>query len=92
VLNYFPGGKGDLPPALVTLSDETVQVAAFKKAEDDNDYILRLFNPTGEPRSTEVTLPMLGMKKEITLSKYEIKTFKMNRMMKTSMEVDLLER
>jgi alpha-mannosidase len=58
----------------VTLSDDVVQLAAFKRAEDDSGYVLRLFEPTGAPRETEVALPPLGIRTHVSLRGYELIT------------------
>jgi alpha-mannosidase len=92
VLHYFPSGEGKLPQPFMTLSDPVVQIGACKKAEDDADYIVRLFNPTAEKRDTVFSMPTLGLQETLSLGRYEIKTLKINTETLTSQEVDLLER
>ncbi|MBC7959341.1 MAG: alpha-mannosidase [Vallitaleaceae bacterium] len=91
-LSFFPSGAGIMPKSLVVLSDEVVLMTAFKKAEASEDYIIRLFEPTGKERSTVIEFPVIGLKQLIKFGKFEIKSFKLNIEKKTLVEVDLLER
>jgi len=54
--------------------------------------IIRLFDPTGKPRTTVLQLPALGLKKKITLNGFEIKTLRINPKSKSVRETDLLEK
>ena len=58
--NIFPGGTGQERQSLLTLSDARIKVAAVKKAEDGNGYIVRVFNPENETIETHVSMPLLG--------------------------------
>jgi alpha-mannosidase len=84
-------GPGKARPA-VTLSDEAVELAALKLAEDDDRLILRLFEPTGTGCSTRVAIPPLEMAFEVSLGAFEIKTLAIDPKTKTIAETDLLER
>ncbi|SDN93164.1 alpha-mannosidase [Paenibacillus sp. yr247] len=77
-LTYFPSGAGELPKPLITLNDDVVQMTAFKKAEASEDYIIRLFEPTGQPRSTVIHLPALGIEQQVELGKFEMKTLRLD--------------
>ena len=77
-LSFFPSGEGKLLSSFLTLSDEVVQLSAFKKAEEADDYILRLYEPTGTPRKTVVEIPALALKKEVTLVGFEFKTYRLD--------------
>ena len=90
-LSFFPSGAGDPPRPAVRLSDAVVQMTAFKKAEQSEDYIIRVFEPTGEPRSTTLEVVPLDMRQEIRLSGFEIKTFRVDPVTRSFREVDLLE-
>jgi len=87
-----PGGTGTKPRAAVTLSDEAVELAAMKLAEDDDRLILRLFEPTGDPRTTTVAIPPLDMTFDVALGGFEIKTLAIDLETKAVAETDLLER
>ena len=90
-LSFFPSGAGDPPRPAVQLSDGVVQMTAFKKAEKSEDYIIRVFEPTGAPRSTTLEVVPLNMRQEIQLSGFEIKTFRVDPVSRSFTEVDLLE-
>ncbi|MEI6132083.1 MAG: glycoside hydrolase family 38 C-terminal domain-containing protein [Bacillota bacterium] len=92
VLSFFPSGNGVKPEPFVFLNDEVVQMTCFKKAEGTEDYIIRLFEPTGAPRSTVLDIPSLGIKEKIELGKFEVKTLKLNSSKKSLEEVNMLEK
>ena len=90
-LSFFPEGRTGSPASFITLSDAVVQVTAIKKAESGDDLIIRLFEPTGQPRTTVVSLPFASMEKEITLQGFEISTWRVDVQNHTWREVNLVE-
>ena len=90
-LAYWPPGGGELPAAGPTVSGEAVQVAAFKRAEDGGDLIVRLFEPTGRRRRTTLSLDCAGVKTQVRMGPFEIKTLRVNRRTGRVRQVDLLE-
>ena len=90
-LSFNPPGQGTAPKPLVFLSDEAVQVTAFKKAERGNAYVVRLFEPTGIPRTTTLSIPLLDFEMEVTLNGFEILTLLVNPKTGGVREVDLME-
>jgi alpha-mannosidase len=91
ILSCSPPGIGKNTHPGIWLDDRVVQVTAIKKAEDRNGLILRLFEPTGEPRSTRVTIPGRSLSFEIDLEAFEIKTLEVDLDTDEIFEVDLLE-
>ena len=91
-LSFFPPGLGNKAKPLATLSDAVVQITAIKRAESNNDLIIRLFEPTGNARSTTLSLPALGEKIKVDLAGFEIKTLRINPKTKKVREVNLLEK
>lgn len=95
-LSFFPTGcdktKENTIKPFAALSDGVITLAVFKKAEKSDDSVIRLFNPTRDPRKTTLTLPAIDFKEEFTLGSYEIKTISMNLKTKKVKEVDLMER
>lgn len=91
VLSFFPSGAGELPLSSLHLSDPTVLVTAFKRAERSSDYIVRLFEPTGKNAVTTLTLPTLGIQQEICLKPFEIVTLRLDPAKKEFVETDLME-
>ena len=91
VLPYFPPGCGRKSRPFVVLGDPVIQLAAAKRAERGADLVLRLFEPTGRPRTTTVTLPFAGAETRVSLGGFEIKTLAFNPRTKKFRELDLLE-
>ena len=91
VLSYFPPGTGRRPLLGPVLSDDVVQIAALKKAEDGRKLVIRLFEPTGRPRKTTLSLPFAGAKTRLRLNGFEIKTLLFDMKTKIFREADLLE-
>lgn len=92
VLSFYPSGTGTSPKPLAVLSDEAVQMTAFKKAEDGKGYVMRVFNTTGQNRETTIEIPAIGINNRVRLGPFEIKTFRVDADDKKLTEVDLLER
>jgi alpha-mannosidase len=91
-LSVCPSGAGRKPRPAVTLSDEAVELAAMKLAEEGDRLILRLFEPTGTRRSTRVAIPPLDVAFDVTLGAFEVKTLAIDLKTKAVAETDLLER
>jgi alpha-mannosidase len=92
VLSFFPSGAGETPPNAAELSDDALQITAFKQSEDGEDYILRLFEPTGQDRTAQLSIPVLNTQEEVRLQAFEIKSYRINAKNGNMQECDLLER
>jgi alpha-mannosidase len=90
-LCHWPAGTDELPPNGPRLGDRTVQLTAFKRAEDGGDLIVRLFEPTGQQRKTTLVIPAWGTEIRIQMDPYEIKTLRLNLQTRSHREVSLLE-
>lgn len=90
-LSFFPNGEGKLTGSFLSLSDPVVQVCAVKKAEEGDCLIIRLFEPTGYPRRTTVSLPFADMHMDVELGKFEILTLKVDWKSKSWHRVSPLE-
>ena len=91
VLSFFPSGVGRVPENALTLSDPTVLLTAFKRAEYSDDYIIRIFEPMGVDSATTIAIPSLGIKQDIEIGKFEIKTLRLNVASKVITEAKLME-
>jgi alpha-mannosidase len=90
-LAFWPSGDGKLPAAGPALNDRAVQVTAFKRAEGGDDLIVRLFEPTGRGRKTTFSLACCGVKSQVEMGPFELKTLRIDRQAGRMDEVDLLE-
>ena len=77
-LSFFPSGSGKKTKPFAILSDDVIQIAAIKQAENNNDFIIRLFEPTGRKRKTVLSMPAIGKNIQLTLAGFEIKTIRIN--------------
>ncbi len=64
---------------LYTIDDENVEVMAFKKAENSDDYVVRLFEATGKARKATFASDVFGVKEDIEFAPFEVKTFFVNK-------------
>jgi alpha-mannosidase len=92
VLPYSPAGGAARTKAAIVVDDAAVELTAFKKSEDGNDIVIRLFEPTGKPRETTLRLPALRVTKKVRLGGFEVKTLRFNPRSKKWTETDLMER
>lgn len=91
-LSFFPAGGGTLALPGATIDDPTVQLQAFKQAEDGHGWIARLFNPTAATRSATLAVAPLGVATLIAFSPFELKTLRISPDGGTVVETDLIER
>jgi alpha-mannosidase len=63
----------------------------LKKAENSDDIIIRLFEPTGSTRSVKLESILLDTNFDIRLKPFEIKTLKLNPKSRKLQETNLLE-
>ena len=52
---------------------------ALKKAEKDDAYVLRLFNPTGKEASCRLISEILTIDETIVFTPFELKTFRLTK-------------
>ncbi len=90
-LSVWPAASGRPTKAGPVLSDRVVQLTAFKQAEDGDDLIIRLFEPTGRHRRTTLSVPCAGAEMRLAMRPFEIKTLRLNRRTRRFREVGLLE-
>lgn len=90
-LSFFPSGEGESLDSFLTLEDDAIQLSAFKKEEQGDGYVIRLFEPTGLGGSTTVSIPKLGIREEVSLNGFEVKTFRIAPESGTLEEASLCE-
>ena len=87
-LSFYPTGVGEVPKSPLRLVDsDVITITAFKKSEDKNGYIIRLFNPT--ETAQECTLSFFDASTRVQFGAYEIKTIRFED--NTFSETDLME-
>lgn len=90
VLTAYPSGEGEKPDTLLEISGRKISLQAFKKAEDGNGYIMRLYNGALKTARATVLSEALDFKLDVELKSTEIATYRItdSEVVKT----DLLER
>ena len=66
-------------------------MSAFKKAYDDNGYIVRLYNSSDREETARLEISPLHMVEKLTFGKFEVKTFRIDTEKKTFVETNLIE-
>jgi len=92
VVPFFPSGKGKKSNRLAVLSDDVIQITTIKRAQSNNDLIIRLFEPTGKSRTAVLSLPYMNRKIPVTLGGFEIRTLRVKLRTGKVMNTNLLER
>lgn len=87
ILCCYPTGKGMPFLPSVRLSDKVVELLSFHMEKEK--LIIRLFEPTGIKRMTQVDLPLMNMSFDVHVNGFEIKTFCIDPVNKTIEETDL---
>ncbi len=87
-LSFYPTGIGSIPNSPLELSNTgVITINAFKKADNGEGYIIRLFNPTDKNQSC--VLKFYGNETALTFGCYEIKTIRFDG--KEFSETNLME-
>lgn len=89
-LSFYPPEEGTAPTAPFTLVGDSIEQVAFKKAEDGEGYILRLFNPFAHDAAVTLHAERFAIHETLTLCPFEVKTYRITERKLT--ECDLLER
>ena len=75
LLSLYPKDDGSANEAPVIIgNNDVITLNAFKKAEDGNGYIIRLFNPTEDEQNAAINF--CGVRKELSFGTFEIKTLR----------------
>lgn len=75
VLSYFPSGKGNKIEPPLKIRSETVELTAFKKADEQDGYVIRMFNSSDSNADAVLSSEVFNLCEQIAFSPYEIKTF-----------------
>ena len=68
--------KGYLAPdaSFVSVDADDIDITAFKRAEDDNGWILRAFETAGRDTDAVIKLPILGTELPLHFGRFEVRT------------------
>jgi alpha-mannosidase len=78
-LSFFPSGEETVEkPSVFRLEGDTVTLIAMKKAQKDNSYVLRLFNPTGKAISCRLISEPMQIDKSVFFTPFEVKTLRLS--------------
>lgn len=82
-LAYCPSGSGEKPKPLIEIDNTAIILSCFKKAENNEGYIIRLYESEGKENTTNVKLPFAGIAKELKFKPFEVITLRFNQTDKT---------
>jgi alpha-mannosidase len=78
-LSFFPAGEDTAEKRpFLRLDGGKIVLVALKKAEKENAYVLRLFNPTADSAVCRLESHILGIDQTIAFSAFEVKTFRLS--------------
>ena len=77
-LSFFPSGTGVKPKSFAVLNKAAVKISAVKMAENNTDWIIRLFNSSSKKQSVQLKLPVMNIKTRLNFGPFEIKTLRAN--------------
>lgn len=77
-LSFYPPTGGQASAPVFTLTGDPVEQTAFKKAEDGDGFILRLFNPFDRAVTVTLHADRLSIHQTRTLGAYEICTLRLS--------------
>jgi alpha-mannosidase len=76
VLSFFPSGAGEAPVAAPMLDNSSILLQAFKKAENEDGYIIRLYNSADTAQNVHLTSGEGGLIAHLEFKRFEIKTLR----------------
>ncbi len=78
VMNYFPTGSGSKVKPFMDIDNKAVQISAFKKAEDYNGYIIRIFNTSDKPQKSLIKIESEKIDFDVILNGYEFQSYRIH--------------
>lgn len=78
-LNYFPTGEGRRRGLAVLLDSHAVTLSAFKRAEDGNGYIIRLYNGDKKEQRVNLSIPSLHIDSCIEIKPCEFLSYRIGK-------------
>lgn len=86
-----PVGDGSkTPDPFIVLSNDAIQMTSARSADNGDGWIIRLFEPTGHHKTTQLTVAIgTGITRTISFNPFEIKTFRIDPGLRDLIETDL---
>lgn len=75
-LSYNPGGTGEKQKRVIRIDAANVILSCFKRAEDENGWILRVYEAEGKETSANLVLLEGKVEKKVLFKPFEVKTFR----------------
>ena len=91
IVEHEHGGALPSSLSLVNVAAENVVLKVVKKAEESDDWVLRLYETSGETVTCRVSLPIHKTSLEIELKPHEIKTLLLKEQGRKATEVSMIE-
>lgn len=91
IFTLTPSGNGKKAGELITVSNPSVLISAFKQAENGEGYTVRFYEGAGEVSTAVVAIPSLGISEEITLNPFELRTYHLDEKARTLTVADILD-
>lgn len=76
VLSFFPSGEGGVPVTAPMLDNPRILLQAFKKAENNKGYILRLFNASDALQRARISFGSGSLISELSFKGFEIQSLR----------------
>lgn len=87
---FNPSGVGEKKAPLIRIDNPAVILSAFKKAEDKEGYILRIYESAGKENRALIELPAAEIRTDVVLRPFEIRTLYYDTGKGTLTEDDIL--
>lgn len=77
----FPSGEAEgkeAPEGVVCVDDPAVVLSALRRGKKEKEFLLRLFESTGQERKACVSVPVLHAQCQVLMHPFEVKTLKLS--------------
>lgn len=91
IFMFTPSGNGEKTGPMLTISNPSVLVSAFKRAENGEGYTLRVYECAGKESSAVIDIPALSIHEEIALNPFELRTLHLDEKNHTLCTADILD-
>lgn len=86
---FMPSGNGEKTGPMLTISNPSVLVSAFNRAENGEGYTLRIYECAGKESSAIIDIPALSIHEKIALNPFELRTLHLDEKNHTLCAADI---